>query len=34
MGLIQGPRHGLNRGMKVGEGRNLSMAQDRDGAGA
>ena len=31
-GLIQGPGHGLDRGMNLGEGRNLSMGQDGDGA--
>ena len=30
-GLIQEPGQGLDRGMSLGEGRNLSMGQDGDG---
>ena len=31
--LIQGPRHGLDRGMNLGEGRNLNRSQDGEGDG-
>ena len=33
LGLVQVPGHELDRGMNLGEGRNLSMGQDGDGAG-
>ena len=32
-GLIQGPRHGLDGGMNLGEGRYLGMGQDGNGFG-
>ena len=32
-GLIHGPGHGLDLGMNLGDGRNLSMGQDDDGFG-